>query len=225
MNKILSLSHISKTFIQGGKSLTILKDINLEIHQGEVIALVGPSGCGKSTLLYIAGLLEKPTKGDIFIDGKKIHQKSDLSRTILRRQKMGFIYQSHLLLNDFTALENVMMPLRINGMSKKEALEKGVRILSELGLGKRINHRPGQMSGGEGQRVAIARALIHQPDLLLADEPTGNLDPKTSDEVFDILLKMARQNGLTALIATHNLDLAQKMDRILKLEDGVLIEK
>ena len=220
----LKLTHIARTFGKGSTRLEILKDVNLEIGQGEIVALVGPSGSGKSTLLHIAGLLDTPTSGTIEIADQNATKMNDTGRTKLRQKTIGFVYQSHLLLPDFNALENVMMPQLIAGVKKKEAEEHAKELLKEVGLSHRLTHRAGQLSGGEQQRVAIARALANSPALLLADEPTGNLDPKTADEVFDTFLRIVRQTGLSALLATHNPELAAKMDRRISVVDGCIQE-
>ena len=220
----LKLTHIARTFGKGATRLEILRDVNLEINQGEIVALVGPSGSGKSTLLHIAGLLDTPTSGTIEIAGQNATQMNDAGRTKLRQKTIGFVYQSHLLLSDFNALENVMMPQLIAGVKEKAAEAHAKELLKEVGLSHRLTHRAGQLSGGEQQRVAIARALANSPALLLADEPTGNLDPKTADEVFDTFLRIVRQTGLSALLATHNPDLAQKMDRRITVSNGVIEE-
>ena len=220
----LKLTHIARTFGKGSTRLEILNDINLEIGQGEIVALVGPSGSGKSTLLHIAGLLDTPTAGTIEIAGQNATKMNDAGRTKLRQKTIGFVYQSHLLLPDFNALENVMMPQLIAGVKEQNAEAHAKDLLKEVGLSHRLTHRAGQLSGGEQQRVAIARALANSPALLLADEPTGNLDPKTADEVFDTFLRIVRQTGLSALLATHNPDLAQKMDRRISVVDGCISE-
>lgn len=224
MNSTLKLNHIARTFGKGSTKLQVLKDINLEIHSGEIVALVGPSGSGKSTLLHIAGLLDTPTSGQIEIMGQEASQMNDAGRTKLRQKAIGFVYQSHLLLPDFNALENVMMPQLIAGVKAKEAQERAKNLLKQVGLSHRLTHRAGQLSGGEQQRVAIARALANSPALLLADEPTGNLDPKTADEVFDIFMQIVRQTGLSALLATHNPELAAKMDRRISVVNGKIKE-
>ena len=225
MNKtaILELKNISKHFYQGTQKLEVLKGLDLEIKAQEVVALVGPSGSGKSTLLQIAGLLEHPSSGQIFLNGTDCSAASDALRTTLRRDYLGFVYQYHNLLADFDALENVVLPQLIAGKSKKEAAQKGEWLLVRLGLKERLKHRPAELSGGEQQRVAIARALSNTPKLLLADEPTGNLDPTTSDNVFLELLSIVKETGLSALIATHNMELAAKMDRTVTLKDGKLV--
>jgi lipoprotein-releasing system ATP-binding protein len=227
MNKtpVLELKKIKRIYGKGETALHVLSDINLKIQEGEVIALVGPSGSGKSTLLHIAGLLDTPTGGGIFVKGQDASKMDDSGRTILRRDTMGFVYQSHLLLPDFTALENVMLPQMIAGKNQKEARLRAEELLERVGLKKRMKHRSGQLSGGEQQRVAIARALANKPSLLLADEPTGNLDPHTATTVFEGLIKLVRETELSALIATHNPDLASQMDRRIRVQDGILIEE
>ncbi len=220
----LSLKKVVKNFKQGSQTLEVLKGIELDILPGEVVALVGPSGAGKSTMLQIAGLLEKPTKGEIMLDGMKCSKLGDGMRTALRRDYLGFVYQYHNLLADFDATENVMLPQLIAGVKFRDAREKAQWLLERLGLGKRLKHRPSELSGGEQQRVAIARALANTPKLLLADEPTGNLDPKTSESVFRELLSIVKETGLSALIATHNFELADKMDRKVSLKDGKLLD-
>ncbi len=220
---ILELKNIRKDFYQGDQKLEILTDINLTINSGEIIALTGPSGAGKSTLLQITGLLETPTSGEILLAKQNCTKLSDGLRTILRRDFLGFVYQYHNLLPDFNALENVMLPQIIAGKSPKEAKKRAQWLLERLNLSSRLKHRPAEMSGGEQQRVAIARALANTPKLLLADEPTGNLDPKTADIVFSELLSIVKETGLSALIATHNMELAAQMDRKVRLEEGKLI--
>ena len=220
----LELKNVCRSFKQGSQTLEVLKGVNLDIEKGEVVALIGPSGSGKSTMLQIAGLLEKPSKGEIYLDGQKCSKLGDAMRTALRRDYLGFVYQYHNLLPDFDAAENVMLPQLIAGTKPKIAREKAEWLLSRLGLAKRFRHRPAELSGGEQQRVAIARALANTPKLLLADEPTGNLDPRTSESVFAELLSIVKETGLSALIATHNHDLANQMDRKVELEDGKLID-
>ena len=224
MNNTLKLTHICRTFGKNNTKVEVLKDINLQIKAGEIVALVGPSGSGKSTLLHIAGLLDTPTSGMIEIMGQNATKMDDKGRTQLRMKSIGFVYQSHLLLPDFNALENVMMPQLIAGVRENQAKEHAKELLKQVGLSHRLTHRAGQLSGGEQQRVAIARALANNPALLLADEPTGNLDPKTADEVFDTFMKIVRQTGLSALLATHNPELAQKMDRRISVVDGKIQE-
>lgn len=224
MKPLLIANKLEKTHHQGDETLTIFKDISLAINAGEIVALVGPSGAGKSTLLQMIGLLDKPTSGQIAIEGKPIQKMNDEGLTLLRRRTIGFVYQFHFLQAEFSALENVMIPLMIAGVDKTEAKKKASSLLNKMGLGHRLDHRPARLSGGEQQRVAIARALANNPKILLADEPTGNLDPKTSDEVFALLMERVRGSGIGALIATHNMNLARKMDRILLMQDGQLIE-
>lgn len=219
---VLKLSSLRRTFKQGGKALTIFKGLDLKIEKGELVALVGQSGSGKSTLLHIAGLLDKPSEGVVVIDHKDVTKAGEAARTQLRLETIGFIYQFHHLLPEFNAQENVAMPLIIAGQSKSDAMDQAAVVLHQLGLGKRLSHRPATLSGGEQQRVAIARALANDPKLLLADEPTGNLDPDTSAEVFDVLLEQVRERDCGALIATHNHDLADAMDRALELKGGRL---
>lgn len=222
-NAVLVLQNINKTFMQGDNVLEVLKDVNLIIKPKEIVALIGPSGSGKSTLLQIAGLLDHPSDGEVYIAGEKCGSNDNL-RTALRRDYLGFVYQYHNLLPDFDALENVILPQLIAGNNYKEAEDKASWLLQRLGLGERMKHRPAELSGGEQQRVAIARALANTPKLLLADEPTGNLDPNTSDNVFLALLEVVKETGLSALIATHNIELAHKMDREVTLKDGKLVD-
>ena len=221
---IFRLSGIRRSFLQGRGSLDVLRGVDLAIGEGGIVALVGPSGAGKSTLLHIAGLLERPDAGEVIIDGVVCSGLGDDRRTALRREKIGFVYQYHHLLPEFSALENVTIPQLIAGRSRRSAEERAVALLKMLGLAARLDHRPGQLSGGEQQRVAIARALANGPAVLLADEPTGNLDPHTANEVFAMLLELARGVGLAAIVATHNPGLAAQMDRTVRLEDGVLVD-
>ncbi len=221
---VLHLDDVRRTFTQAsGNRLEILRGIDLEIRRGEVVALVGPSGAGKSTLLHIVGLLEKPDDGVIRINGETCGKLDDGARTLLRRHQIGFVYQYHHLLPEFTALENVAIPQIIAGVPKKKARQRARGLLAQLGLAERETHRPARLSGGEQQRVAIARALANEPGLLLADEPTGNLDPHTAGDVFAMLLDISRRVGLAALVATHNPDLAKRMDRTVRLQDGHLV--
>ena len=224
-SSVLELRKIERTFGRGETALKVLQGIDLNIQAGEVVALVGPSGSGKSTLLHIAGLLDTPTKGQIFVNGQNATKMDDYGRTILRRDTMGFVYQAHLLLPDFSALENVMMPQLIAGVSPNDAKIRAMELLDKVGLKKRMTHRSGQLSGGEQQRVAIARALANRPKLLLADEPTGNLDPHTAESVFKGLMTLVRETGLAALIATHNPELAAQMDRRISVRNGLLVEE
>ncbi len=221
---ILHLENIVRTFYQGEKELNMLSGLELKVNRGEIVALVGPSGAGKTTLLHVAGLLETPTSGRIFVCGEEGGSLNDDGRTRIRREKVGFVYQYHHLLPEFDARENIIIPQIISGCEKNEAGRRADELLSWMGLGSRATHRPGHLSGGEQQRVAIARALSTAPRLLLADEPTGNLDPATANEVFDILISLVRGAKLGALIATHNPTLAQKMDRIVRLEGGKLVK-
>jgi lipoprotein-releasing system ATP-binding protein len=224
MNSIaLKLDAVTRTFEQGGKRLDVLRGAELTVNAGEIVALVGPSGSGKSTLLHLAGLLEKPDSGEVYINGEASGSLPEQRRTELRRQYLGFVYQYHHLLPEFSALENVVVPQMIAGVSRAAAAHRAKGLLDSLGLGERYDHRPGLLSGGEQQRVAIARALANQPALLLADEPTGNLDPHTADGVFDALLSLSRSHGLAALVATHNPELAKRMDRTVRLDEGQLV--
>jgi lipoprotein-releasing system ATP-binding protein len=220
----LKLTGIVRTFHQGGQDLHVLRSLNLSLRRGEIAALVGPSGAGKSTLLYIAGLLEKPDAGEIVIGGEACTSMRDDARTALRRRYLGFVYQFHHLLPEFSALENVVLPQMIAGVGKREARKHARELLAVLGLAPRETHRPARLSGGEQQRVAIARALANRPAVLLADEPTGNLDHETALDVMTELKGQVRERGLAALVATHNLELAASMDRIVRLQDGVLVE-
>jgi lipoprotein-releasing system ATP-binding protein len=221
---VLELRSIARHYREGEARLDILVDINLSIYPGETVALVAPSGAGKSTLLHIAGLLERADAGETLINSAPTSRMSDSERTNLRRVTIGFIYQFHHLLPEFSALENVALPQMINGLDRKEAQDRAQQLLDYLRLGARASHRPSELSGGEQQRVAIARAVANAPHLLLADEPTGNLDPRTADHVFATLMTLARQSGLAALIATHNLELAEQMDRRVTLRDGRIEE-
>jgi lipoprotein-releasing system ATP-binding protein len=218
----LSLRDIKRTFVQGDRRLEVLKDITLDLRPGEIVALVGQSGSGKSTLLHIAGLLERPDAGDIVVGGKSAGAAGDRERTVMRRQFLGFVYQYHHLLPEFSATENVMLPQMLNGRSRAEARRRAAELLAMVQLKERGDHRPGRLSGGEQQRVAIARAVANTPRVLLADEPTGNLDSSTADAVFRQLLALVRETGMAALVATHNPELAARMDRTVTLKDGVL---
>ncbi len=220
----VELKGLERTYRQGESELHVLRGAELAVKKGEVVALVGPSGAGKSTLLHVAGLLELPDRGQVFIDGQPCNEMADDRRTEMRRARLGFVYQFHHLLPEFSALENIVVPQMIAGVARKDAAERAMELLESLGLGPRADHRPGQLSGGEQQRVAIARALANRPALLLADEPTGNLDPETSDSVFAQLVRLSKQHGLAALIATHNPALAARMDRTVRLENGVLTQ-
>lgn len=219
---VLKLSGLEREFEQGGETLKVLKGIDLEIGKGEIVALVGQSGAGKSTLLHQIGLLDRPSAGLIEIEGQDATKMNDAQRTKLRRSSLGFVYQFHYLQPDFSAQENIVVPQMIAGRSRKVASERAEKLLAAMGLAERSTHRPARLSGGEQQRVAIARALANKPHLILADEPTGNLDPETADHVFSMLVKIVRKTGISALIATHNLELADKMDRTVELRDGLL---
>lgn len=221
---VLEIRGLVRSFPQANGTLEVFRGANAIIRRGEIVTLVGPSGAGKSSLLHIAGLLEAPTAGEILIEGRSAASLSDRERTQIRRTRLGFVYQFHHLLPEFSAIENVMMPQRIAGLTPAAAREEGMRLLDLVGLTQRASHRPGQLSGGEQQRVAIARALANKPRLLLADEPTGNLDPKTAERVFEILLGIVRSEGLAALIATHNHRLINFTDRTLLLHEGKLVD-
>jgi lipoprotein-releasing system ATP-binding protein len=218
----LELSHVARSFSEGENRLDIFLDVSVKVHPGEIVALVGQSGSGKSSLLHIAGLLEAPTAGEVYVAGQNCTRLDDASRTRIRRIGIGFVYQFHHLLPEFSALENVMMPQLIAGTDKMVASRRAIELLDRFGLAKRAEHRPAELSGGEQQRVAISRALANRPQLLLADEPTGNLDPRTSDQVHAEFLRVIAEEGVGALVATHNVDLARRMTRLVKLENGVL---
>lgn len=219
----LKLEKVSRHYIEGNHRLDILVDADLELGEGEMVAIVAPSGAGKSTLLHIAGLLERPNKGKVFVGGDACGSMSDWERTARRRNDIGFVYQFHHLLPEFSALENVMIPQMVRGLAKSEARDRAMQLLEYLRVGPRAGHRPAELSGGEQQRVAIARAVANAPRILLADEPTGNLDPDTSGYVFEALASLARQSGLASLVATHNHALADRMDRIVTLKDGKIV--
>ena len=220
---VLELRNIVRAYRTDAEPLQVLTQATCTIAPGEAVGLVAPSGTGKSTLLHLAGLLEFPTEGDILIEGQATNGLDDAGRTAIRRDRIGFVYQFHHLLPEFTALENVALPIMVAGKSAAAAKGKAGEILERVGLGHRLSHRPAKLSGGEQQRVAVARALANDPVLLLADEPTGNLDPATSETVFSLLLDMVRERGMSALIATHNIDLAKRLDRVLTLHDGAII--
>ena len=221
---ILFLHGVERQYRQGDATLHILKGAELAIWPGQSVALVAPSGAGKSTLLHIAGLLEHPDHGDVYIDGRATAILADAERTRIRRNEIGFVYQSHHLLPEFTALENVLLPQMIRGLSRPEAKKRAIELLGYLGLQNRLTHRPAELSGGEQQRVAIARAVANAPRILLADEPTGNLDLHTADHVFAALMQLVRASGLAAIIATHNMELAARMDRRVTLREGMVVE-
>lgn len=225
MNDVLRLEALQKGYNPGKpNAISVLKCVNLTIPRGQVVALVAPSGAGKSTLLHIAGLLDTPDAGRVVIDGQDMTGASDRARTAARREALGFVYQFHHLLPEFSAAENIVLPQLANGTPRKQAEARASELLAGVGLAARESHRPSALSGGEQQRVAFCRALANRPSLLLADEPTGNLDPATSETVFGALMALVRGTGLSALIATHNLDLARRMDRMLRLEGGELVE-
>jgi lipoprotein-releasing system ATP-binding protein len=221
---VLELRDVGRSYPQGTGTLEVFRGISLSLKPGELVALVGPSGAGKSSLLHMAGLLEAPTSGDVVIEGMAASALPDIERTRIRRDTIGFVYQAHHLLPEFSALENVVIPQRIAGKGREAAQSEASRILMLLGLGQRLSHRPSQLSGGEQQRVAIARALANRPRILLADEPTGNLDGRTAAGVFASLVGLVRAEGLAALIATHNLELAGRMDRSMVFHDGKLVD-
>jgi len=222
---VLALAGVNKTYKKGKPGeVQVLQGVDLEVRRGEVVALVAPSGAGKSTLLHIAGLLDTADSGSVRIDGAEMVGLSDKRRTAVRRADMGFIYQFHHLLPEFSAQENIVLPQLANGVSKAVAQARAMDLLTRVGIAPRADHRPAALSGGEQQRVAFCRALANAPRLLLADEPTGNLDPATSDQVFGTLMELVRGTGLSALIATHNLELAARMDRVLRLDKGRLTE-
>ena len=219
----ISLEGVTRGYRQGGAALTVLRGVDLTLMPGEVVAMVGPSGSGKSTLLHIAGLLDMPDQGDVFIGGRRCGKLDERARTMLRRTAVGFVYQFHHLLPEFTALENVVLPQLLAATPRPTATTVAKNLLDRLGLGARLHHRPSELSGGEQQRVAICRALANRPQVLLADEPTGNLDPETSDLVFNELIGIARSEGVAALIATHNMELARGMDRRVMMSGGRLV--
>jgi len=226
MSKVIfEMQNIRKTYNEGkSNQVNVLTRANLILETGEIVALVAPSGAGKSTLLHIAGLLDTPDDGNILLNGETLSLKSDQRRTTIRRQDIGFIYQFHHLLSEFTAAENVVLPQMADGVRRKNAFKRAAILLSKVGLEKRANHRPAELSGGEQQRVAFCRALANKPSLLLADEPTGNLDQNTSNRVFENLLEIVRDTGLSALIATHNPVIAQRMDRIISIHQGKIVQ-
>jgi len=221
---ILVLSDVERHYRQGDSDLHVLNGVELSLWPGQSVALVAPSGAGKSTLLHIAGLLEHPDHGEVYIDGRGTAMLPDHERTRIRRQEIGFVYQSHHLLPEFTALENVMLPQMIRGLSRREARQRSAELLGYLGLKDRLPHRPAELSGGEQQRVAIARAVANAPRILLADEPTGNLDVHTAEHVFHALTQLVRASGLASIIATHNMDLAARMDRRVTIREGKVVE-
>ena len=224
LDVVLTLENISRVYLQGDNKINVLNKINLNMRRGEIISLVGNSGSGKSSMLHIAGLLEKPNSGEILINKVKCSKMTDFDRTITRRVSIGFIYQFHHLLPDFTAIDNVAIPMLLSGLEKASAKIRAKDLLDNLGLKDRINHLPSQLSGGEQQRVSICRALANNPDILLADEPTGNLDSKTAETVFEQFISLARKNNTSVLVATHTTKRSEKSDRIIKIIDGTLVE-
>ncbi len=221
---VLRLARVERRYDEADRQLEVLRGADFELHAGEIVALVAPSGAGKSTLLHIAGLLEKPDGGEVYLGGVATGTLGDADRTRMRRLEIGFVYQFHHLLPEFTALENVMLPQMIRGLGKKEAVKRAEQLLAYMRLEERMHHLPSELSGGEQQRVAIARAVANVPRLILADEPTGNLDPKTAHYVFDALQALVRSSGLAAVIATHNMDIADRMDRRITLSEGKVVE-
>jgi lipoprotein-releasing system ATP-binding protein len=221
---VIFLHQVERRYHQGDTTLEILKSGELAVWPGQSVALVAPSGAGKSTLLHIAGLLEQPDAGEVYLDGAPTVGLSDAARTRLRRNSIGFVYQAHHLLPEFSAVENVMMPQMVRGLSRADAHVRASELLSYLGLAERLTHRPAELSGGEQQRVAIARAVANVPRLLLADEPTGNLDPRTSDHVFHALSQLIKASGLTVVLATHNMEIAARMDRRVTIREGHIVE-
>jgi len=221
---VLFLHQVERHYRQGDELLYILRGADLAVWAGQSVALVAPSGAGKSTLLHLAGLLEHPDAGEVYIDGRPTSTLADSERTRIRRSEIGFVYQSHHLLPEFSALENVLLPQMIRGLSSREATARGMELLNYLGLGNRVTHRPAELSGGEQQRVAIARAVANAPRILLADEPTGNLDPHTAEHVFGTLTDLVKASGLATIMATHNMDLAARMDRRVTIREGVVHE-
>ena len=223
MSKVLRCQQLSKRYVQGSVETPVLTDLDLEVEQGELLAIVGSSGCGKSTFLHLAGALDKPTSGTVFINDIDIHQLDDKKRAAFRNKHIGFIYQFHHLMMEFSAEENVAMPLLIRGDSPKQAKEAARRVLEQVGLSHRLTHRPSALSGGERQRVAIARALVTKPAIILADEPTGNLDFDTAESIYQLITSLNKQVNTSFVIVTHDLTLAAKMDRQLRLDHGQLL--
>lgn len=219
---VMSVRDIKKTFVEGGQPLHILRGGGFDLHRGEIIALVGPSGSGKSTLLQCVGLLDKPTSGSIVISGTPVQKMDEDARTVVRRKKIGFVYQRHNLLSDFTAVENVMLPMLANDMDEDLARSRAMKLLRAAGVAHRAEHVPGEMSGGEQQRTAVARALANEPEILLADEPTGSLDPAHATAVFEQLLALVRKSGMAMLFVTHDMGLAQRADRKITIANGIV---
>lgn len=226
MNKvILEVQDVNKSFIHNNYKLEVIKQACLKIYQGEIVGLIGPSGSGKSTLLHICGLLDQADSGKVIIDNQDCSNISDKAKTFIRRDKIGFIYQKHYLLDEFTALENIMLPMYIAGMNSKDAQKKAYNLLDRLGISNRAKHFPTELSGGEQQRIAIARALANDPILLLADEPTGNLDPANANNVFNIFIELARQIKLSLLVVTHNIELTKQLNMVYTIDQGCLVEQ
>jgi len=223
MHPVISLVEVSKTFYQAQNTVSVIKNANLSLIKGELVCLVGPSGSGKTTILQIAGLLDSPTSGKVFISNREVTSADDKTRTELRKKHIGFIYQFHHLMPEFSALENVALPLLIQGENKKIAFEKAKEILSEVQLDDRLNFKPFQLSGGQQQRVAIARAIVGKPQLILADEPTGNLDYELTDKIFSLLISLTKRYEIAFLLVSHNFELANRCDRILRIKDGILV--
>lgn len=219
---VMSVRDIKRTFVEGGQPLHILRGGGFDLHRGEIVAMVGSSGSGKSTLLQCVGLLDKPSGGSILINGMPVQRMDEERRTLVRRKKIGFVYQRHNLLADFTALENVMLPMLANGVEENVARARAMKLLRAANVAHRASHHPGEMSGGEQQRTAVARALANNPDILLADEPTGSLDPQHAGAVFDLLLDIVRKNKMAMLFVTHDMNLAQKADRIITIKNGII---
>lgn len=219
---VLSVRDIKKTFMEGGQPLHILRGGGFDLHRGEIIALVGPSGSGKSTLLQCVGLLDKPTSGSILLDGTPVQKMDDEMRTMMRRRKIGFVYQRHNLLSDFTAVENVVLPMLADGINEITATARAIKLLKAANVAHRASHLPGEMSGGEQQRTAVARALANNPEILLADEPTGSLDPAHATTVFDLLVDLVRKNKMAMLFVTHDMNLAAKADRKITINCGII---
>lgn len=224
MKAVLKLEGITKEFLQGDQKISALRDINLEIKKGELVALIGPSGSGKTTLLQIAGLLDGASSGKVFVNEIDSSKADDQTRTKIRRDNLGFVYQFHHLLPEFSALENVALPLLIQGKERAEAFFLSEKTLQEIGLSDRLNHKPSELSGGQQQRVALARAIVSKPSLILADEPTGNLDSELAEKIFELLKNMVKTHQIGCLVVTHNLELARKADRVVVIKDGTIIK-